>query len=653
MNKVYRIAQIGTFDLENYGDLLFPIILENELRERLKDLELILFSPVGGEMPFYGKKVYPIDQIEYHHLEKKIDVIIIGGGDIIRLDENVAADDKYPAHGRTSNLWVFPILLAQKYDIPILFNTPGVPFNLCGANTLFLKGILNSVQYISVRDSISANLIKQIDNRLQVIIAPDSVFLLKNIYPKAKMDKIYCSLFEELELPEKYILFQINHFELGVSVTEYSNILLKLEKQAKIPIVLFPIGYVHEDNHLLDEINLCSNNHFTKIDRRLNPLEMASIIVHSKGFIGTSYHGCLTAHLYNVPAVIINDSKLVKIEGYFNLIGFDEGLCYSIHEVDYPKILYQVNSNLINNVVKKAEQHMNELAIQIINANNYFSTFSPMVNNLISSVLIKKEEFCFVKWGTIYFDLGEGYTEDLRQSVAVIGESPCRLMWTGKVPNGTQKIRLDPVENVACIVASLVVKDESKDFFVYPLNGFQVDGYYYFDNLDPQLEIELSSKLDGLISVSATIYIEERVFIKTLIAEEMQLKRMVNDKEKIIKSQISMMEHMQENGEQLKNVAFTFKEELRKQKEKNDTLKSDLGNLENHYLTKIREKELETTNLLKEINKINNKNTQLQKELECEIEYCHKIEADNRKIYNSKSWKYTSLFRKLFYWIKH
>ena len=71
MNKVYRIAQIGTFDLENYGDLLFPIILENELRERLKDLELILFSPVGGEMPFYGKKVYPIDQIEYHHLEKK------------------------------------------------------------------------------------------------------------------------------------------------------------------------------------------------------------------------------------------------------------------------------------------------------------------------------------------------------------------------------------------------------------------------------------------------------------------------------------------------------------------------------------------------------------------------------------------------------
>ena len=33
MKTIYRIAQIGTFDLENYGDLLFPVILENELKK--------------------------------------------------------------------------------------------------------------------------------------------------------------------------------------------------------------------------------------------------------------------------------------------------------------------------------------------------------------------------------------------------------------------------------------------------------------------------------------------------------------------------------------------------------------------------------------------------------------------------------------------
>ena len=61
MKTIYRIAQIGTFDLENYGDLLFPVILENELKKRIQNVEIVLFSPIGGNMPFYGKKICSID----------------------------------------------------------------------------------------------------------------------------------------------------------------------------------------------------------------------------------------------------------------------------------------------------------------------------------------------------------------------------------------------------------------------------------------------------------------------------------------------------------------------------------------------------------------------------------------------------------------
>jgi hypothetical protein len=32
---VYSVAASGTFDLANYGDLLFPILLEHELKKRL------------------------------------------------------------------------------------------------------------------------------------------------------------------------------------------------------------------------------------------------------------------------------------------------------------------------------------------------------------------------------------------------------------------------------------------------------------------------------------------------------------------------------------------------------------------------------------------------------------------------------------------
>ena len=50
--KEYNVAQIGSFDVENYGDLLFPTVLEEELSKRIKIKELFLFSPNGGKRPF-------------------------------------------------------------------------------------------------------------------------------------------------------------------------------------------------------------------------------------------------------------------------------------------------------------------------------------------------------------------------------------------------------------------------------------------------------------------------------------------------------------------------------------------------------------------------------------------------------------------------
>ena len=50
--KKYRIAQIGTFDLKNYGDILFPDVLSTELSKYLSIDEIVLFSPLGGMKPF-------------------------------------------------------------------------------------------------------------------------------------------------------------------------------------------------------------------------------------------------------------------------------------------------------------------------------------------------------------------------------------------------------------------------------------------------------------------------------------------------------------------------------------------------------------------------------------------------------------------------
>ena len=58
MSKGYNLIQVGSFDVENFGDLLFPIVFEFEMKKRLKLDNLYLFSPIGGNMPFYNRKVY-------------------------------------------------------------------------------------------------------------------------------------------------------------------------------------------------------------------------------------------------------------------------------------------------------------------------------------------------------------------------------------------------------------------------------------------------------------------------------------------------------------------------------------------------------------------------------------------------------------------
>ena len=145
--KSYNIAIIGTFDVKNYGDLLFPEVLENELKKRLNLNKLYMFSPNGGIKPFTKEKVYPIRDLEKIINDVGIDAIIIGGGNIIRLDKTIARDYKR-SYEAAYGLWQVPILLAVKYNIKVLFNAPGVAYMFNISQQRFNKFFLDNVDYL-------------------------------------------------------------------------------------------------------------------------------------------------------------------------------------------------------------------------------------------------------------------------------------------------------------------------------------------------------------------------------------------------------------------------------------------------------------------------------------------------------------------------
>lgn len=80
--KKYRIAQIGSFDVENYGDLLFAYVFENNIKKHIEVEEVVLFAPKKCKMPFTNgiKDIYSLAELERQHTKNPFDVIVVGGG---------------------------------------------------------------------------------------------------------------------------------------------------------------------------------------------------------------------------------------------------------------------------------------------------------------------------------------------------------------------------------------------------------------------------------------------------------------------------------------------------------------------------------------------------------------------------------------------
>jgi len=77
-----RVAITGTFDVANYGDLLFPLIARHRLGSM--GVEIVPVSPTTG-MTVFADAMRPVGIESLIAGEQAVDAILIGGGYIIHL----------------------------------------------------------------------------------------------------------------------------------------------------------------------------------------------------------------------------------------------------------------------------------------------------------------------------------------------------------------------------------------------------------------------------------------------------------------------------------------------------------------------------------------------------------------------------------------
>jgi lipopolysaccharide transport system ATP-binding protein len=167
---------VGTFDLENLGDLLFPFVAEHELSRRLGSVELELFSYRAVDPPAWPLKVRPVHTLAARVAE--FDLVLVGGGHLVRGDQDVAPGYA-PTDGRTPHplgLWLVPTLVAGAAGVPVAWNAVGTIDTVPDAVAPLVDAALECVDHLAVRDPEAARFVRARAPAVTPLGVPDTVF---------------------------------------------------------------------------------------------------------------------------------------------------------------------------------------------------------------------------------------------------------------------------------------------------------------------------------------------------------------------------------------------------------------------------------------------------------------------------------------------
>jgi lipopolysaccharide transport system ATP-binding protein len=310
--RIFRIGIFGTFDVQNFGDLLFPLIAEAELTQRLGPIELLRFSYHAKSAPPWPYKVTSVADLPV--LAAGLDGVLIGGGFIVRFDKEVAPGYGPPASGihHPTGYWLTPALMALQHGVPLIWNAPGMHCNGMPVWALpLLKLALEHSAYIRVRDEPSRRALATVAPDAAIEVLPDTGFGIGRLID-AQPSAAFTSLQQRAGLHGPYVVVQATYgIDSFLDVVRTHPALFEGYR-----FVILPIGPVLHDR----ESNIGDLPGAVYLPQWPQPLLLAELLGRAQAVVGHSYHLAITALACGVPVFCSADLSVGK---YTALAGFD------------------------------------------------------------------------------------------------------------------------------------------------------------------------------------------------------------------------------------------------------------------------------------------------------------------------------------------
>lgn len=313
-----RIILTGTFDVRNYGDLLFPLIAAHRLRPF--GLQIVAASPTGRDTGWRdAMPPLPLDAALFG--PAVFDGVLIGGGNIIHarpvtLPDYVAAgvaDRAYP------DLWLGATLAASRRQVPVAWNAPGVPYEFAPTERLAVRAALEAASYRAVRDTSSASFLEC----GPIHVVPDTALGLAAMWPYPSLEPDFRALLARSASvpPGPYVAVHVKARSLDEPLHQLAARLRDFRATTGRTPVLIGIGQCHGDDIVAAALARELDGLCIDLSKPLGLREIAAAIAFSDAYVGASLHGYITAASYGRHGVIVGRPLLPKMQGFLSHIG--------------------------------------------------------------------------------------------------------------------------------------------------------------------------------------------------------------------------------------------------------------------------------------------------------------------------------------------
>lgn len=292
--RCVHAAMAGTFDVSNFGDLLFPLVAEFELTKRLKDLDLKRYSYRQMDEKRWTYSVSSLGELAQQ--VSKLDLLLIGGGHLVRFDKLVAPGYE-PTEGdlhHPTGYWLMPTLLGLVCGVPVAWNCVGVSSDTPGWARRLLALAVDNTPYISVRDELSARELHAVSTRGKIRIVPDTAFGIQSLLPQQPSAR-FISFCATAGLKRPYVIVQASRQLQGF--TAQVSAALSEARASGCQILELPISPVLGDAAGVLDLE----GKIAQAKAWPEPLLIAELIANAEAVIAQSLHLTIVALSVGVP----------------------------------------------------------------------------------------------------------------------------------------------------------------------------------------------------------------------------------------------------------------------------------------------------------------------------------------------------------------